>query len=78
MLVTLDSKNSSTNTTSLTLGDAPSKTSFSFVWKIEYLKLISGTYDVAVCKDGLSRFKHEKLPITYHIVLEANSSKYGE
>jgi len=76
-LVTLDSKNSSTNTTSLPLGKATSDTPFTFVWKIEYLKLIPGTYDVAVCKDGLSRFKHTELPLIYHIVLEANSSKYG-
>lgn len=78
-LVTLDSKNTSTNTTSLSLGKAPKKTPpFSFVWKIEYLKLIPGTYDVAVSKKGLSRFKNIDTPITYHIVLEANSSKYGE
>jgi hypothetical protein len=77
-LVTMDSKNSSTNTTSLEIGEAPDKTPFSFVWKIEYLKLIPGTYEVAVCKAGLSRFKHSEAKITYHIVLEANSSKYGE
>jgi hypothetical protein len=77
-LVTMDSKNSSTNTTSLPIGEAPDKTPFSFVWKIEYLKLIPGNYDVSVCKAGLSRFKHMDSPITYHIVLEANSSKYGD
>ena len=46
--------------------------------KIEYLKLITGTYDVAVCKQGLSKFKHSELPITYHILLEAKNTKYGE
>jgi hypothetical protein len=77
-LITLDSKNSSTNTTSFSLGKASKSVPFSFVWKIEYLKLIPGTYEVSVCKDGLSRFKHTELPIIYHIVLEANSTKYGD
>ena len=77
-LATLDSKNSSTNTTSLEIGKAPAKIPpFTFVWKIDYLKLIPGTYDVAVCKEGISRFKHETLPLTYHIALEMNASKYG-
>jgi hypothetical protein len=77
-LVTLDSKNTSTNTTSLEIGPAPDKTPFSFVWKIEYLKLIPGTYEVAVCKAGLSRFKNSVAKIMYYIALEVNSSKYGD
>jgi len=77
-LVARDIKNTSTNTTELLIGKSPDSTPFSFVWKIEYLKLLPGTYDLAVSKEGLSRFKHTSLPITYHIVLEANSSKYGE
>lgn len=76
-LVTMDSKNSSTNTTSLAIGDAPGDETFSLVWKIEYLKLIAGTYNVAVSKEGLSRFKHKDMDLTYHVLLEANSSKYG-
>lgn len=75
-LVTLDSKNSSTNTTSLILGDAPTDDTFSLVWKIEYLKLIAGTYDVSVSKEGLSRFKAVDAPVVYHILLEQNPSRY--
>jgi hypothetical protein len=77
-LVTMDSINSATNTTDLPIGDAPSDTPFTFVWKIDYLKLIPGTYDVSVSKAGLSRFKHADMPIVYHIVLEAKSIKYGD
>ena len=77
-LVTMDSINSSTNTTSLTMGVSKIKTPFTFVWKIDYLKLIPGNYEISVCKEGLSRFKHCDLPLVYYIVLEANSSKYGE
>ena len=77
-LVTMDSKNSATNTTELPIGDAPSATPFTFVWKIEYLKLLPGTYELSVSKAGLSRFKHADMPIVYHIVLEADSTKYGE
>ena len=77
-LVTMDSKNSATNTTDLPIGEAPSDIPFTFVWKIEYLKLIPGTYELAVSKAGLSRFKHSDMQIVYHIVLEAASTKYGE
>lgn len=76
-LETFDTKNSSTNTTSLAIGEAP-KATFSFVWKIEYLKLIPGTYKVAVCKEGLSRFTHTEMPLKYYILLEANSIEYHE
>jgi hypothetical protein len=75
-LETLDSENTSTNTTSLAIGEAPSDTTFSLVWRIEYMKMIAGTYDVSVSKEGLSRFKHESMPLIYHILLEANSSRY--
>ncbi len=77
-LVTIDSKNSSTNTTSLPIGESPNETPFFLVWKLEYLKLLPGSYGVAVSKQGLSRFTHADLPVVYHILLEANSSKYDE
>ena len=78
-LVSLNSKNSSVNNTVLPIGKAPKKSvPFTFIWKIEYLKLIPGTYDLAVSKEGLSRFTHTEFPVTYHIVLEANGTKYGE
>jgi len=75
-LVTSDPANTSTNTVSLDIGESPTDAVFSFVWKFDYLKLIAGTYQVAVSKKGLSRFKHESLPVTYHVLIEANSSKY--
>jgi gp45 sliding clamp, C terminal len=75
-LTTLDTKNSSTNTSSLPIGDAPDDAKFLFVWKIEYLKLIPGTYTVSISKEGLSRFQHKDAKIVYHIMLEANSLMY--
>jgi hypothetical protein len=74
-LSTFDSKNSASNTTKLELGEAPAA-SFSFVWKIENLKLVTGTYNVAVSKQGLSRFKHEVVPVTYHIMVESGATRY--
>jgi hypothetical protein len=75
-LVALDTKNTSTNLTKLPIGEAPDA-EFTFVWKIEYMKLIPGTYNVAVSKEGISRFKHKDMKLTYHILLDANASKYN-
>ncbi len=77
-LTTFDDKNDSTNTTKLELGEAPEGVTFTFVWKIEYLKLVPGTYKVAVSKKGLSRFNHEVAPLIYHILVENNLSRYDE
>lgn len=74
-----DSKNTSVNTSSLTVGKAPSKTlPFTFVWKIENLKILPGTYTVSVSKEGLSKFENSDGNIIYHVAIEANASKYGK
>ena len=39
--------------------------------------MIPGTYEVSVSKEGISRFKHESIPLVYHITLDANATKYN-
>jgi hypothetical protein len=39
---------------------------------------MDGSYDVAVSKKGLSRFKNKDVDITYYIAIEAANSKFGE
>lgn len=77
-LMTIDSKNSATNTTDLELGPATSSSVFSFVWKIENLKVIPGTYTVQVSKAGLSKFTNKESSVFYHISLEKNPSNFEE
>jgi hypothetical protein len=36
------------------------------------------SYDVAIAKKGLARFKHKTVDITYFIAIEAASSTFGE
>lgn len=78
ILRAFDITNTSTNSTKIQVGAATSPAVFSLVWKIEYLKLIPGTYTVSVSKQGLSRFQHKDMNLTYHILLEANSTKYED
>jgi len=76
-LVAFDAKNTSISNTELEMGKAPKGPNFKFVWKIEHLEIIPGTYEVSVSKEGISRFKHESIPLVYHITLDANATKYN-
>lgn len=51
---------------------------FRVVMKVENFKLMDGSYDVAIAKKGLARFKNKDVSITYFIAIEAASSKFGE
>ena len=46
---------------------------FTFYFKVENLKMMSGDYDVAVSSKSISHFKNTKLPIEYWIALEPDS-----
>ena len=46
---------------------------YTFYFKVENLKMMSGDYDVAVSSKSISHFKNTKLPIEYWIALEPDS-----
>jgi hypothetical protein len=71
----LDAKNDESDNFSVNVG-ATSAT-FKFIFTTENLKMIPGTYNVAISSKGISHFKHEKDPIEYWIATEAGSKYEG-
>ena len=69
-LTVTDRKNDTSNDFSITVGEnAP--TNFTYYFKVENLKLLSGDYKVQVSEKGISRFENVSKPIEYFIALEA-------
>ena len=47
---------------------------FTFNFKVENLKLLSGDYDVTVSSKNLSKFVSHSRPVCYYIAIEPDSS----
>jgi hypothetical protein len=67
-----DKKNDTSNKFDIVVGENAT-TDYTFYFKVENLKMMSGDYDVAVSSKSISHFKHTKLPIEYWIALEPDS-----
>ena len=68
-----DKKNDTGNTHDIPVGEGATG-DYTFYFKVENLKMISGDYDVSVSSKSISHFKHKKLPIEYWIALEPDST----
>jgi hypothetical protein len=51
---------------------------FKVAMKVENFKMMDGSYDVAVSKKGMARFKNKDVDVTYYIAIEAANSNFGE
>ena len=71
-LVVTDKKNDTSNDVSLLVGETNDE--FSFNFKVENIKIISGTYNVTISKKLLSRFSSRQYDLKYHIALEPDST----
>ena len=67
-----DRKNDTSNDFAITVGETDE--SFSFNFKVENIKILPGTYDVAVSSKLLSRFTSKNQDLTYYIALEPDST----
>ena len=68
-----DKKNDTANNYSLdvdTVGDGQ----FNFFFKVENMKLLDGTYDVAISSKNISHYKNKSSDIEYWIALEPEST----
>lgn len=74
-ITTFDPANDAAHTDSLEICDG-NGTSYKMIFKLENLKMISGSYDVKISSRGISHFKHKLLNIQYWIATETGS-KYG-
>ena len=69
-LTVTDRKNDTSNDFAIKVGDnAPAD--FTYFFKVENLKLLSGNYKVEVSSKGISHFVNTNKPIEYFIALEA-------
>ena len=71
-LVVRDKKNDTSNDFSIVVGETDKK--FSFNFKVENIKILPGTYQVAISEKLLSRFVNENYNLTYYIALEPDST----
>jgi|TARA_B100001094_G_scaffold310938_1_gene346077 hypothetical protein len=69
-LTVTDRKNDTSNDFSIAVGDN-SPSDFTYFFKVENLKLLSGDYKVQVSQQGISHFANVTKPIEYFIALEA-------
>ena len=73
VLKVCDKKNDTSNNFDIVVGESATA-DYTFYFKVENLKMISGDYDVSVSSKSISHFKNKKLPIEYWIALEPDSS----
>ena len=73
VLTVCDKKNDTSNNFDIVVGEGATA-DYTFYFKVENLKMISGDYDVSVSSKSISHFKNKKLPIEYWIALEPDSS----
>jgi hypothetical protein len=69
-LTVTDRKNDTSNDFSITVGEN-SPSDFTYFFKVENLKLLSGDYKVEVSSKGISHFSNVNKPVEYFIALEA-------
>ena len=67
-----DRKNDTSNDFAITVGETDD--SFEFYFKVENIKILPGTYNVAVSKKLLSRFTSQNYNLKYYIALEPDST----
>ena len=72
VLKVCDKKNDTSNKFDIVVGENATA-NYTFYFKVENLKMMSGDYDVAVSSKSISHFKNTKLPIEYWIALEPDS-----
>lgn len=71
-LVVRDKKNDTSNDFSIIVGET--NENFTFNFKVEYIKILPGTYEVVISKQLLSRFSNTGVDVKYYIALEPDST----
>ena len=73
ILKVCDKKNDTSNSFDIIVGQGATA-DYTFYFKVENMKMISGDYDVSVSSKSISHFQNTKLPIQYWIALEPDST----
>ena len=71
-LVVRDKKNDTSNDFSVVVGETDDV--FTFNFKVENLRILPGTYEVAISQKLLSQFKNTNIDVSYWVALEPDST----
>ena len=74
-LVATDTNNTSSDEFRNEVGTTEAE--FQMVFKIENMKLLSGSYQVGISSKGIAHFSHEHSKLEYFIATEQNSNYNG-
>lgn len=70
-LVVRDKKNDTSNDFSIIVGETDSE--FTFNFKVENVKILSGTYEIIISKQNLAKFTSKDFSLVYFVALEPDS-----
>lgn len=76
-LVAFDTQNDASNKVEQIIGDGNGDV-YTMIFKTENLKLIPGSYDVAITKDNIARFSNKNGNLTYWVSSETGSKFEGK
>lgn len=71
-MVVRDKRNETSNDFSIVVGETD--LNFVFNFKVENIKILSGSYDVIISKEKLSMFRNTKYNLNYFVALEKDST----
>lgn len=74
VLSVFDHGNPTSNRYSVTVGKNDSDATFQFLFKVENLKLLTGTYDVSIAERAIAHFVNTTIDLQYFVGLESKSS----
>jgi len=72
-VTTFDTQNDAAHTDALEIANSTKGDKYRMIFKIENIKMISGSYEVKISSKGISNFKHKTLNLQYWIATETGS-----
>ena len=69
-----DRKDPSSNSWTFEVGDNVDEADFSFLFKVENMKMLSGDYNVEICKNSVAKFGNKAIDLSYWVAMEPDST----
>ncbi len=69
-----DRKDPSSNSYTFEVGDNSDGADFNFFFKVENMKMLSGDYDVKICKNSVAKFTNKNKDLKYWVAMEPDST----
>lgn len=78
VILAADVKGEIVDEASITIGESNTTEAYKFVFKVDNLKLLEGSYNVAIAAKGIARFSNDSgVKLTYYVTAENSHSHYG-